>query len=154
MSLIGAVAVNDGVVTTANTQAWGYWDGSIPNFFCDALKHRLLKVPEDVDSYGDAVNGSGGPYQWSWEVPIEDIADPVAVTACGPPSTNGTCLKWFQIMMAGMASIEAPESGSTRMKTVGLLQAGETVKLDHVVWNDGLDSDAAGRIWFRGRTAA
>lgn len=53
-----------------------------------------------------------------------------------------------------MASIEAPESGSTRMKTVGLLQAGETVKLDHVVWNDGLDSDAAGRIWFRGRTAA
>lgn len=53
-----------------------------------------------------------------------------------------------------MASIEAPESGSTRMKTVGLLQAGETEKLDHVVWNDGLDSDAAGRLWFRGRTAA
>jgi hypothetical protein len=49
-------------------------------------------------------------------------------------------------MVAGMKSIEAPESGSTRMKTVGLLQSGEIVKLDHVVWN--------GRIWFRDRTAA
>jgi hypothetical protein len=57
-------------------------------------------------------------------------------------------------MVAGMASIEALESGSTRMKTVGVLQSGEIVKLDHVVWNDGLDSDAAGRIWFRDQTAA
>jgi hypothetical protein len=36
------------------------------------------------------------------------------------------CLKWLQNMAAGMASIDAPESGSTRMKIVESLVTGET----------------------------
>jgi hypothetical protein len=50
-------------------------------------------------------------------------------------------------MAAGMASIDAPESGSTRMKILELL---EDAKFDHVIRNDGTDCDASSHLRFRG----
>ena len=125
----GKFGTSDGeVVIAANTQAWGYWAGSIPSFFCVAFEmtgcRRSWRTwtevttgpPELAAQTNDAEN---------W--PSDTIGAPVAVIALGPWEDNGMSLNWHRYKQAGMASMDAPESGSIWMNDSSTLQAGVTL---------------------------